>query len=203
MGLLLPALSLSVRIGARLSKRLPVPALSASAHCDYAISGGGWLPSLQGEGRTGLRAAAVLRLPAMQINASGRGDQSAWVQGLLPGLTVRGSISRRQAGDLSKMLPALAISAGATRGEWAMLDARLPAIKLSAAGDEQVTGTLTGTLPALETTTDTRATAGSMNLSADLPTLVMIPVGTGGADGNAAVLTEQDRFCGYEMRYQR
>jgi hypothetical protein len=202
-GLMLPALTLEMRAGARLSKLLPALDLAAEGHGETTMHLTGRLPDLRCSARTGIRAKATLMLPAMEISATGgaAGGIIGTLAKTLPGLVLEASGFRINTGQLVKDLPPLQIEAYGSREHSGLLSGSLPAMRLSATGYRLNEGSLQKLLPALEISA--AGTASSMYLAAKLPTLVtnIIPDGqTGGAPGR---VTDADRFEDFVMRYAR
>jgi hypothetical protein len=202
-GLMLPGLMLEMRAGARLSKWLPALDLTAEGHGATSMRLTGRLPDLRCDARTGIRARTTLRLPVLTIEATGLAGSGtgASLDKTLPGLTIEAHGERRGAGDLAKNLPALTINATGMRDEWAELAEMLPTLMISATGHRDQSGSLNENLPALQLSA--RGVASSMQLVADLPTLVMTAPPDGATGGGPGSLTDQGRFDDFVMRYAR
>lgn len=202
-GLMLPALTLEMLAGARLSKRLPTLDLTAEGHGETSMRLTGRLPDLRCSARAGIRAKATLMLPAMEISATGGavGGIIGTLSKTLPGLILEASGFRLNIGQLVKDLPPLQIEAYGSREHSGVLSGRLPAMRISASGYMVNEGSLQKLLPALEISA--MGTASSMYLVADLPTLVTNTNPDGKSGGAPGHLINEDRFDGYVLRYAR
>jgi hypothetical protein len=199
----LPVLEFAdLRAGSHLDEKMGDMECSATMQVGYVASLDRNLPTMQVEGHFGGRAEG--KLPDYEVDMSIIGDRLLSLDKIMPGWEIEAEGSTPFLLTLDKKLPVLRPTITTTFEMPLTLDASLPAFKIT-------TDSLVGYLMALDRNLpaykieydDVTGYSPDMSLDANLPTLVMTPLGTGDTVLPISLLVDATRYTDYVLRHAR
>ena len=196
----LPGIKLTeARFGSRLNEKMGDLECDATMLVGYLARLNRKLPPLAGEGYFGARADG--KLPDYEIDLSIIGDRLLGLNKILPGYEIDATGSTPCLMVLDQKLPVLRPTITISFNTLVTLDEMLPAYKIATSVLVGQTLSVDRRLSAFEI--DASGYAPGLTLDAHLPTLVMMPLGTGDKAVPISVLVDIARYTDYVMRHSR
>ena len=197
----LPTIQLTeIRAGSRLDAKLPDLECEGTMLIGRVATLDKKLPEMGLEAHFGARADD-LKLPDYEIDLSITGDRLLWLDRSLPGFEIEAAGSTPVLMTLDKKLPVFRPTITISFDTTGSVDGIIPPFKLDASMLYGQVLTLNELLPALGIVAS--GYSGDMTVDVTLPTLVMMPLGTGGSVLPISILIDITRFTDYVLRYER
>jgi len=197
----LPGIELTeMRAGARLDEKLPDLRSDSTMLVGRVAILDKKLPEMVLKAHFGARADD-LKLPDYEIDISITGDRLLRLDKILPGFEIEAAGSTPYLMTLDKKLPVFRPTIAISFDTTGSVDGIIPPFKIDASMLCGQLLTLNELLPALGIVAS--GYSGDMTVDANLPTLVMMPLGTGGSVLPISILIDTTRFTDYVLRYER